>query len=188
MKNVMAAILLGILSSGTAAADVMFFDYSFVGTGYTFVGGTGPGGNDVAGVDTDVFFNNGGGPVKVADLFINLGSNFIDVVFDFTVTPPLNTSFVTTLNDFQFPMGETLNSISFNAGASSGSDKSGDIMGSGIVFAAPGTDLGSMGSVNYRFDFDTTVLSSTAVPEPSSFAICFIGGLAAWRIRRKRAA
>jgi len=40
----------------------------------------------------------------------------------------------------------------------------------------------------YVFDITTNFSSPTPVPEPSSCALFLVGGLAAWRIRRKRAA
>lgn len=187
MKKLLLTLLLGTLSCAPASADIMSFDYEFTGLGggaAVFTFDEPVSGNDVTGLSTSVSFS---GAPMFADLIISTGSNFIDVLFDFNVAPPLGTSFTIELSDFVFPVGETLNSIGFNAGNSTGTPGSLSITGtSSIEFTAPGNDVGVMDDVNYRFDFDTTVV--TPVPEPSSFAAFMIGGLAAWRIRRRRSA
>ncbi|MCR9200662.1 MAG: PEP-CTERM sorting domain-containing protein [Planctomycetaceae bacterium] len=44
------------------------------------------------------------------------------------------------------------------------------------------------GIYSYVFDITTNFSTPAAIPEPSSCALFLVGGLAAWRIRRKRAA
>lgn len=79
--------------------------------------------------------------------------------------------------------GDTLTAVSQSGGPAATID---DASLAGFEFSV--TTPGGLGMGLNTFVFDISDSSVTPVPEPSSFAVFMIGGFAAWRIRRRRAA
>jgi hypothetical protein len=197
---ILAAMTFTVVTAPACRADIITYDYSISNGTYTFDSGASPAA--AAGVGPNV------GPIQmalslapfteVADLSISTSGGQFTVSYDFeaglnTLTSPTAFSF----SNIAVTGAALLQSFTFNPGAST--------VGTNIAaaptftagtnafsFTTVGTDVAPAldGVLNYVFDFtDDSIVA--AVPEPSSFAMLFAGGVGvvvAGRRRRKNAA
>lgn len=181
MKVGSYAIVAALMLSGVQAkSDIMGGDYNIL-VNLTSIGS-----------DTGASF---AGPVVGAsasniDFTFEFTDNLLTLGIDFLTGSPSNVGGTTTFS-FSNLVGDTITSF----------ERSLSTPGSGVLDdVTPGFSTDSLfvqlvnqggndgDSFTYIYEINGGPAPVTAVPEPSSFAVFFIGGLAAWRIRRKRAA
>lgn len=185
MKRVIYFALAAAISI-PARGDILEFDYDFLDIiGFSF-------GSPISEDDVTSFSNTGNFSGGTFDVDGTISGDFLTVVFS-NFSPSLmgsgfGPSFTLDFSNLDFGT-ENLVDIEYDDSPASAAAEPAGFAGANDVvlnFSAPGLNNGDGNEVTYRFEFITD--APTAVPEPSSFAVCFIGGLAAWRIRRKRAA
>lgn len=170
----------GVLLATDANASIMSVDYDI---------------SILAGVETI-------GSGSVADVALAdpdfSGTDSEDVIYSFDFTGdvleltvnlngfvPLGTSVAWDFTGLGFTnIGEELVSVTRNGGNGGAAALASGL--TAITIETPNETAD--GIYTYVFDITTNFSTPAAIPEPSSCALFLVGGLAAWRIRRKRAA